>query len=89
MSIPRTRKTIANEAATASTEHEDDSMDHQDQRHRDLKAHVYPDKAGRWRWRITSGNGRTIAISPMGYVRKEDCKETLDLVLSLDLKNLP
>jgi len=59
-----------------------------DQRQRDLKAHIYEDKAYRWRWRITSGNGRTIAISPMGYARKEDCKETLDLVLSLDLKDL-
>ena len=57
-------------------------------RTRDLRAEIYPDRAGKWRWKIASGNGRTLAISAMGYVAKNDCKEALDLVLAVDRKDL-
>ena len=34
---------------------------------------LYRDKAGEWRWRFMSGNGRIIADSAEGYKRKDAC----------------
>ena len=55
-----------------------------DERKRDLKAKIREDKAGKWRWRIVAGNGRTIAMSTIGYEDRSDCVEMLRLVLSLE-----
>lgn len=32
-----------------------------------MKPEVYKDRAGRWRWRLKSKNGRVIADSGQGY----------------------
>lgn len=35
-----------------------------------MKFQIYRDKAGEWRWRLRAGNGKIIADSSEGYVRK-------------------
>ncbi len=54
-----------------------------EERKRDLKARTKQDKAGKWRWFIVAGNGRTIGMSTIGYEDRSDCVEMLRLVLSL------
>lgn len=34
------------------------------------KVVVYPDRAGKWRWRLVAGNGQIIADSGEGYSRR-------------------
>lgn len=54
-----------------------------EERKRDLKARVKKDRAGKWRWFVVAGNGRTIGMSTIGYEDRADCVEMLRLVLSL------
>ena len=56
-----------------------------EERTRDLKAKITKDKAGKWRWRIIAGNGRTIGMSTIGYEERSDCVEMLQLMLSLEV----
>jgi uncharacterized protein YegP (UPF0339 family) len=35
-----------------------------------MKFHIYQDKRGEWRWRLKARNGRIVADSGEGYVRK-------------------
>jgi uncharacterized protein YegP (UPF0339 family) len=44
------------------------------------KFELYRDKAGEYRWRFVSGNGRIIATSSEGYQKKTDCEHGIDLV---------
>jgi len=46
------------------------------------KAVIYNDRSGEWRWRVTARNGRILAVSSEGYVRKIDCKKALTSVLT-------
>ena len=57
------------------------------ERKRDLTADIYKDKGGKWRWRITAGNGRILAVSSQGYINKQDCVDCLNLVLAVDIYN--
>lgn len=34
------------------------------------RAEVYEDKAGQWRWRVISRNGKIVAASEQGYVKQ-------------------
>lgn len=42
------------------------------------------DSSGEWRWKLKAGNHETIAVSSEGYVRKVDCKHSINLVKSTD-----
>jgi uncharacterized protein YegP (UPF0339 family) len=37
------------------------------------KWELYKDDGDKWRWRRTATNGRIVAASTQGYVKKEDC----------------
>jgi uncharacterized protein YegP (UPF0339 family) len=41
------------------------------------KFHVYPDKAGQFRWRLVARNGRIIADSGEGYTRRDDAHRAI------------
>jgi uncharacterized protein YegP (UPF0339 family) len=41
---------------------------------------VYRDRAGQWRWNLTSTNGRKLADSGEGYFNKQDCLSAVNLV---------
>ena len=41
---------------------------------------LYKDKAGEYRWRFVSGNGRIIATSSEGYKAKGDCQNGIELI---------
>lgn len=45
-----------------------------------MKYCTYEDTAGEWRWRLKAANGRIIAVSGEGYVRKADCEAAIALV---------
>jgi uncharacterized protein YegP (UPF0339 family) len=47
---------------------------------RDLRAELYRDAKGEWRWRVHAANGRIVADSGEGYKRKDDCAHGLRLV---------
>ncbi len=38
-----------------------------------LEFSIYPDKAGKWRWRLESVNGNILADSGEGYSQKSTC----------------
>jgi uncharacterized protein len=44
------------------------------------KFYIYRDAKGEYRWRLRVGNGRIIADSGEGYVRKIDCERSIELV---------
>ena len=35
-----------------------------------MRFEIYPDKKGLWRWRLKARNGRIVADSGQGYVRR-------------------
>jgi hypothetical protein len=37
---------------------------------------VYPDTAGKWRWRAVSPNGKTLGSSGQGFLQNKVQKET-------------
>ncbi|HYE28342.1 MAG TPA: DUF1508 domain-containing protein [Allosphingosinicella sp.] len=41
---------------------------------------IYRDSRGEWRWRYDASNGRTIAVSSEGYVRKVDCERGIEIM---------
>lgn len=41
---------------------------------------VYPDKAGKYRWRITARNGEIIAASSQGFFNIKTCQANVNLV---------
>ncbi len=43
------------------------------------KFEMYPDKAGKYRWRLKAGNGETIAQG-QGYSSKQACEKGIDAV---------
>ncbi len=43
---------------------------------------MYKDGAGEWRWRFRAANHETIAMSSEGYVYRNDCRRSIDLVKS-------
>lgn len=45
-----------------------------------MKAKIYKDDAGEWRWRLTANNNRVIADSGEGYANREDCVHGLALL---------
>jgi uncharacterized protein YegP (UPF0339 family) len=38
-----------------------------------VKVHVYPDGAGKYRWRAVAANGEIVGDSGQGYVRRGWC----------------
>lgn len=47
-----------------------------------MKATIYKDQAGEWRWRMRADNGEPIADSGEGYKDERDCRHGLGLVLA-------
>lgn len=45
-----------------------------------MKAVLYRDNAGEFRWRLKARNGRTLADSGEGYNREKDCLAGLEQV---------
>jgi len=43
---------------------------------------VYQDKAGEWRWRLKSRNGRIVGDSSEGYHNEADCKGMIGTIVS-------
>lgn len=39
------------------------------------RVEIYRDKAGQWRWRAVSRNGRILADAGEGYRRPTDCRK--------------
>lgn len=46
-----------------------------------MKATIYKDQAGEWRWRLRADNGEPVADSAEGYKHRTDAKHGLQLVL--------
>jgi len=46
-----------------------------------MRYEVYQDASGEWRWRYVASNGRILASSSEGYVRKDDCLECIDSMM--------
>ena len=46
-----------------------------------MKFEVYRDKAGEYRWRLLSSNGRIAADSGEGYTRREDAHRAIATLL--------
>lgn len=46
-----------------------------------VRAEIYRDNEGEFRWRLRAANGEPIADSGEGYVRRRDAQHGLDLVL--------
>ena len=43
-----------------------------------MKFEIYKDRAGEWRWRLKSANGRNIADSGEGYSTKSNCRRAVN-----------
>jgi uncharacterized protein YegP (UPF0339 family) len=41
---------------------------------------LYIDDAGEWRWSYAAINGRTIAVSSEGYVKRSDCERSIEIM---------
>lgn len=41
---------------------------------------IYRDNRGEWRWTYEASNGKTIAVSSEGYIRKSDCERGIALM---------
>lgn len=41
---------------------------------------IYRDNRNEWRWTYDASNGRTIAVSSEGYVRKSDCERSIEIM---------
>lgn len=46
-----------------------------DREHEEPIVNWVPDGLGKWRWRVVAANGRIMADSGQGYVRRIDCLE--------------
>lgn len=38
---------------------------------------IYPDRVGKWRWRLVSHNGKTVADSGEGYARSANVRRAI------------
>ena len=47
-----------------------------------MRFEVYRDKAGEYRWRLLSSNGRLTADSGEGYTRREDAHRAIAALLA-------
>ncbi len=45
-----------------------------------MRYRIYRDSIGQWRWRLVAANGRIVADSGEGYVRRRDCLRGIKLV---------
>ena len=52
-----------------------------------MKAVIFKDAAGEWRWRLVADNGEPVADSAESYKRRHDARHGLSLVLQTDLSN--
>ena len=41
---------------------------------------IYKDRRGEYRWRFIASNGRILADSGEGYVRRSDCEHAIGLI---------
>ncbi|UIJ45375.1 DUF1508 domain-containing protein [Sphingomonas cannabina] len=41
---------------------------------------MYRDHRGEWRWTYDASNGRTIAVSSEGYIKRVDCRRGISLM---------
>jgi len=41
---------------------------------------LYKDNRGEWRWTYEATNGKTIAVSSEGYVKRVDCERSIDIM---------
>lgn len=46
-----------------------------------MKFHIYRDTRGEWRWRLKARNGRIVADSGEGYVRKGGAERAAQKVI--------
>lgn len=44
--------------------------------------YIYRDDDGNWRWRLATAMGQALADSPTSYLRKEDCRAVIQLVMN-------
>lgn len=44
--------------------------------------YLYRDDEGNWRWRLATASGQALAESPTSYLRKEDCRAVIQLVMN-------
>ena len=42
--------------------------------------YIYEDKDGYWRWYLLGPGHRRIAVSPDGYLDRQDCRNVITLV---------
>ncbi|HYW12588.1 MAG TPA: DUF1508 domain-containing protein [Longimicrobium sp.] len=42
--------------------------------------YIYQDNEGYWRWYLLGPNHRRIAISPEGYLNKQDCRDVIAII---------
>ena len=48
---------------------------------------LYKDIKGEWRWTYEASNGKTIAVSSEGYIKRADCERGIEIMK--DSKNSP
>jgi len=41
---------------------------------------IYRDNRNEWRWTYEASNGKTIAVSSEGYVKKADCERGIEIM---------
>ena len=41
---------------------------------------MYKDNRNEWRWTYEASNGKTIAVSSEGYVKRIDCERSIDIM---------
>ena len=46
----------------------------------EISFEMFKDSRGKWRWRLTTTTGKSIAASGEGYKNKKDCLSAIDLV---------
>lgn len=47
------------------------------------KFEIFQDEKNQWRWHLKAANGKIIADSAEGYVRKSDCEHGISLIKKL------
>ena len=46
----------------------------------ELKFIISKDSSGKFRWKLVSGNGQTVATPGQGYTTKQSCRDGIELI---------
>lgn len=52
-----------------------------------MKAEIYKDEKGLWRWRIKARNGKVVGASSEAYVRRAACERNLWAITAMREKS--